>query len=231
MFKNWIIREHDSVGDMGKTRILIADNHTLVREGVKAVLSTNYDFEVVGEVEAGNDLLPAISRIQPDVIIIDFDLPGFFDISHISSIYANYPHANVLVVTTNQQKENILKVLECGVNNYILKLCDKDEFIAALYATCKKERFFCGKVIDAILEKQLEKPENCEGIILSAREIEIVKFIAEGYTNSSIAEKLFLSVYTVGTHRKNIFKKLGLNKSSDVILYAIKNGLVNAGQA
>jgi len=211
---------------MDKIRILIADNQVLVREGIKAMLATEGGFEVVAEVSEGASLLSDISRSQPDVIIMDFQLPGYFCVEDISLIYANYPHANVLVVSTSQDKTDILKVLEYGVNNYILKLCDREEFISALYATAKKERFFCGKVIDAILDERFPKNDNCEGVSLSTREIEIVQLICKGLTNTEIADSLFLSVHTVSTHRKNILKKLNLNKASELVMYAIKHGLV-----
>jgi DNA-binding NarL/FixJ family response regulator len=213
---------------MKKIRVLIADNQALIREGIKSLLGVHPDFEVVGEVEAGTELLGYISRTQPDVIILDYALPGYFCIEDVCTVYANYPHANILVVSSNQNKTDILKALECGVNNYILKLCDKEEFMCALKATARKERFFCGKVVDAILDKQLAKPASCEGISLSPREIEIVQLISEGLTNGDIADKLFLSIHTISTHRKNILRKLDLNKSSELIMYAIKNGLVSA---
>jgi len=165
--------------------------------------------------------------LQPDVIIMDFNQPGFFCLDDIERIYSNYPHANILVVSTSQDKDDILKTLECGVNNYILKICDKEEFMSALYATAKKERFFCGKVVDAIIDKQMEKCNNCAGVCLSPREIEITQLISKGMTNNEIAENLFISIHTVSTHRKNILRKLDLNKCSELIMYAIKNGLVS----
>jgi len=211
---------------MPKTRILIADNHTLVREGIKSLIEGQKEFAIVGEVSQSSDLLPFISHLQPDVIIIDFNSPGFFNLDDIRIIYEHYAEAKILVVSTCQNKTDILKALEYGVNNYILKLCEKDEFISALYATAHKERFFCGKVIDAIFDKQFPKIDNCEGRSLSPREIEIVQLISKGLTNNDIAEKLFISTYTVGTHRKNILRKLELNKSSELIMYAVKNGLL-----
>lgn len=197
-----------------------------MREGIKSLIRSNPDFVLIGEEDEGVGLLAAISRLQPDVIIMDYYLPGYFSLQDVEHIYANYPHANILIVSTNQQKDDILKALDYGVNNYILKLCDKEEFMSALYATVKKERFFCGKVIDAILEKPVRKCDNCAGVCLSPREIEIIQLISDGLTNGDIADRLFISIHTVSTHRKNILRKLNLNKSSELIMYAIKNGLV-----
>jgi DNA-binding NarL/FixJ family response regulator len=214
------------VKSMPKGRILIADNHTLVREGVKSLINGLKDFTVVGEVTQNSELLTSIASLQPDIIIMDYDIPGFFFIDDLRLIYENHPNAKILVVTTNRSQADVLKALEYGVNNYILKLCEKDEFISALYATAREERFFCGKVIDVIFDKQFPKIDNCKGRTLSPREIEIVQLISKGLTNNDIAEKLFISTYTVGTHRKNILRKLELNKSSELIMYAVKNGLL-----
>jgi DNA-binding NarL/FixJ family response regulator len=210
-----------------KNRILIADCQPLVREGIKSLIANSPDYECVGNAGKGSELLPAISKLQPDVIIMDFDLPGYFSLEDVAIIYANYPHANILIVSANQDKDDILKALEFGVNNYILKICDQEEFMDALAATARKERFFCGKVIDAILEKQIRKCNSCAGVCLSPREIEIIQCISDGLTNADIAEKLFISIHTVSTHRKNILRKLDLNKCSELIMYAIKNGLVS----
>jgi len=214
-----------------KIRILIADNQTLVREGIKSLLAGTDDFAIVGEATQSSELLTSIASLQPDVIIMDFHLPGFFSLDDILKVYQNYPAAKMLVVSTSQNKADILKTLEYGVNNYILKLCEKEEFISALYATSRKERFFCGKVIDAIFDKQFPKMDNCEGRSLSPREIEIVQLISQGLTNNDIAEKLFISAHTVGSHRKNILRKLELNKSSELIMYAVKNGLLDTVEA
>jgi DNA-binding NarL/FixJ family response regulator len=208
-----------------KLRILIADNQTLVREGIKSIISSNADFELAGEVLSSSELIPALERTAPDVVIIDYFLPGYFSLADIKRISTRFPETGIMVVSTNLHKADILKTLEYGVNNYILKLCDIHEFTGAIYATVRKERFFCGKVLDMILDKPAP---NCEPIELSAREVEIVKLIAKGLTNQSIADKLFLSIHTVGTHRKNILRKLDLNKASELVMYAVQNGLLES---
>lgn len=216
------------------TTILIADNFLLIREGIRSILSGNRDFEIIAEASNSKDLSEKIKTTKPDIVIIDFDLPGYFEIEDIKTINTFSPGTTVLVVSANQDKKNILKVLDYGVNNYILKFCDKEEFLTAVYSTAKKERFLCGKVIDAILEKHFpscgraEICQGCEGIKLSHREIEIVQLISQGLTNNEIAQDLFLSIHTVGTHRKNILKKLGFKKSNELIMYAIKTGIIKS---
>lgn len=211
-----------------KIKVLIADNQLLVREGIRALLANNKEFKVIGEVLEGKSLPEKVKQYKPDVVIIDYHLPGFFSIEDIGVIYEALPKANVLVVTTNQNQRDIKRVLEYGVNNYIFKLCDKNEFIRAVYATARKERFFCGKVIDAIMQKHFSRNQHCEPASLSSREIEVIKLIAEGMTNHGIAHVLHLSFHTVSAHRKNIFKKLNLKKASELIMYAIRAGIVKS---
>lgn len=216
------------ITSLGKTKILVADNHLLTREGIKALLQENDQFSIIGEANDGMELHHKLQQLKPDVVIIDYDMPGFFEAPDIQKIYKQHPGTGVLVVTTNQNKKDILQVLEFGVNNYILKICDKEEFTGALDATIRQEKFFCGKVIDAILEKHFPKKQHCDAPTLSQRETEIVQFIAQGYTNSQMAEALFLSIHTVSTHRKNILRKLHIKSTSELVLYAIKTGIVES---
>ena len=214
-----------------KIRILIADNHLLIREGVRKLIGEFPEFEVVADASESEELHRKIRMHKPDVVILDCFMPGFFKPEDIYLIYKAEPKTKVLIVTGNQPKAEILKVLEFGVCNYILKQCEKDEFINAVYSTAKREKFFCGKVVDAILEKHFPQKEHCEPTILSPREIEIIHFIAEGLTNSGIAKKLHLSVHTVSTHRRNILKKLQIKNSSELVMYAIKTGIITPALA
>lgn len=200
----------------------------LIREGIKGLLNQNERFEVAGEANDSQELEEKLQKLKPDVVIIDYDIPGFFDQRDIPKIYQLAPGVGIMIVTTNQKKKDILQVLDFGVNNYILKLCDQEEFMGALEATLQKEKFFCGKVIDAILEKHFPKKQHYDAPNLSQREIEIVELVAQGMTNSEIAQKLFLSIHTVSTHRKNILRKLHVKSASELVLYAIKTGIVPA---
>ncbi len=217
---------------MLKTKILIADAHTLTREGLKSLLCKRNDLQIVGEVKNGVELLNLLKRKNPDIVIIDFFIPDHFSIDDIVFIRTKYPETRILVISTNQDKQDVLKVLDLGVNGYLLKECDEEEVISAVYAAVKKEKFFCGRVMDTILEKVThqcavgEICDHCQPISLSDREVEIIKLIAEGYTTKDIAKKIFLSFHTIATHRKNIFKKLRIRNSSELILYALKKGII-----
>lgn len=218
---------------MPKTKILIADTHTLTREGVKSLLSKRKDITVAGEAKDSQELAEKVKKINPEIVIIDFYIPGHFSIKDIAYIRKKYPSIRVLVISTNQNKEDVLKVLDYGVNSYLLKECDAEEVINAVYAAACNEKFFCGRVMDAILEKDTHQCsdgsvcDHCQPVFLSDRELEIIKLIAESYTTKEIAQKVHLSFHTVSTHRKNIFKKLKIRTSSELIIYAIKRGIVS----
>jgi len=207
-------------------QVLIADNHLLIREGMRSILSALPGINLLAEAADANELLAKLKEQQPDIVIIDCFMPGFFKPEDIPEILSISPQARVMVVTTQQDKSGILKVLGYGVSNFILKQCDKDEFISAVYATYKKENFFCGKVVDAILEKHFPQDTHCDPAILSQREIEIINDIALGLTNGEIAKKNHLSVHTVSTHRRNILKKLKLKNASELVMYGIRTGII-----
>lgn len=190
------------------------------------MLTATKGYQVVGEAENSQELTDGIRATQPDLLIMDYSLPGFFSAEDIKVVYRLSPATRILIITTNQNQNDILKVLEYGITNYILKVCDKDELLDAVRATLRKEKFVCSKVIDVILNKHFAPEEHCEGVSLSQREVEIIELISKGYTNSKIAETLFLSIHTISTHRKNILKKIGVNKSSELVMYAIKAGII-----
>lgn len=218
--------------EMEKTKVLIADTHALTREGVKSILSKRKNIHLAGEAKDSRELSEKIKKLQPDIVIIDFDIPGYFSMDDIAFIRKNYPQISILVISTNQKKEDILKVLEYGVKVYLLKECDEEEVVNAVCSSAKKENFFCGKVMDAILEKVTHHCpagsgcHHCQGVSLSEREVEIIKLITECHTTSEIAKRLFLSFHTISTHRKNIFKKLHIHNSSELIFFALKKGII-----
>lgn len=215
---------------MTKTSVFIADNHLLVREGIKGILSGKPELNVVGEATRSSELRKSLAHIKPQILILDYHEPGYFSLEDIQMVRTLSPDTRVLVISTDHNKADILKALEYGVTNYILKECNRDEFIGALYAAIRKEKFFCGKVIDAIVDKHFPKNDTCEPSNLSAREVEIIRLISQGLTNKKIASKLFLSVHTVSTHRKNVLNKLKLNNSSELVAFAIKKGIIEMGE-
>ncbi|MBW7844282.1 MAG: response regulator transcription factor [Bacteroidia bacterium] len=217
---------------MKKTKILVADAQTLTREGIKAIFAKNSDIEVCGVAINSAELQKLTEEKIPDIVVIDYYVEGLFSIKDIEWLKKMDNPPAVLFISSNKTKVDVLKVMDYGVNCYLLKECDEQEIISAINACIKKENFFCGRVMDAILDNETEnlKPVfgQCMPVSLSDREEEIVTLIAQGLTTKEIANKLNLSFFTVGTHRKNIFKKVKIRNSSQLINYAIKSGLITA---
>lgn len=220
---------------MAKVKILIADNSFLIREGFKSIIKSNADFKLAGQAEKAEDLNEKLFTYRPNVLIIDYS-SIYFCIDDILVIHEQFPTVNILAVTNPQSKSTISKAIENGVVSHLLKDCGKEEIIEAIYSTSKGQKFFCGKILDVILkEKELpaslsvlttSERVSCDGIKLSPREIEIIQNVAEGFSNKEIAERLFLSIHTVTTHRKNIMSKLGVNNTAGLMMYAIRKNIL-----
>ncbi|MFI5163841.1 MAG: LuxR C-terminal-related transcriptional regulator [Bacteroidia bacterium] len=220
---------------MAKIRILIADNSFLIREGFRSIINGNSSFKLVGEAEKAEDLAEKILLYNPNVLVIDYT-SLYFSVDDIQLIHQKFPQVNILAVTNPQNKTTISKVIENGVISHLLKDCGKEEIIEAIHSTAKGQKFFCGKILDTVLqEKDASTPLSmtktsdgisCDGIKLSVREIEIVQLVSEGLSNKEIAERLFLSVHTVTTHRKNIMSKLGVNNTAGLVMFAIRQNLI-----
>lgn len=207
-------------------RIIIADRDFLLKTGLKCLLADQPDYEVVGEAANYQELKAVLRNTIPDMLIMDYDQPGAFSLDDLVWIARRYPQIRILVISNNKHKHDIVTALQAGVSSYLLKECGKDEIFSALKATMHGEQFFCSQIVDNVLERRY--PVSCEGLVLTERELEIVKLVAEGYTTAEIARMLCRSVHTINTHRKNILGKLGLKSPSELVLYAIKRGLVAA---
>jgi DNA-binding NarL/FixJ family response regulator len=217
---------------MTKIKVLIADNSYLIREGFRSMMASHVDFKLVGEAEKAEDLNEALFRHHPDVLVIDY-CSLYFCIDDILVIRRQFPKINILAVTTPQSKAVIAKSIEHGVLSHLLKDCGKDEIIEAVYSTAKGQKFFCGKILDIVLkdkERNSTDKISCEGVKLSPREVEIIQHVAEGLSNKQIAERLFLSVHTVTTHRKNIMSKLGVNNTAGLMMFAIRENLIESNK-
>jgi DNA-binding NarL/FixJ family response regulator len=189
--------------------ILLADNQILTCEGLKVTISGMMDMHIVGVVQSASDLKQMVDKLRPSVIIIDPSYQNYCSIGDIRKIRTAFDFAHVLVLTNRHTKNEIRQILNAGIKNYVLKECSREELIQAIYATAAGRQFYCRHTFETLFGSKLI-PEKASAIPeLSPRETELVHLIAEGLTNNEIAGKLFLSVHTVKTHRKNIIKKLG----------------------
>jgi DNA-binding NarL/FixJ family response regulator len=213
---------------MDTTKVIIADKQLLTRTGIIVVLKELKKFDIIEIAENRSDLFEKLTQLRPQVLIIDYNQFDFTDILEFSEIQKIAPDTSILIITDTNAPEDILSIIDCGIGNYILKKCEKHELIEALNATINKEKYFCKEAIDALLkshtkETRVQKPLHH----LTSSEIVIVKLIAQGLTTKEIAAKKFLSYHTVITHRKNIFKKLDINSTSELMMYAVRNGILD----
>lgn len=208
-------------------KIVIADAQYLIRIGLKNLLSATKDFKIAGEATNSVELFQLVKEQHPEVVIFDYNNAKSFLLEDIEMVKKISPKTNFLIISSDENKSNIYKVIESGALGFLTKECDKEEIVGAIYATAKNEKFLCHKVIDIIIEKHIHTDEDtCKAFNLSLRETEIIKLTAKGWTAKTIAGHLFLSTHTVYTHKKNIMKKLKINSSSEMIVYAIQNSLI-----
>lgn len=216
-------------------RVAIADSNKLINLGLDVVLSKEEGISLVAVAENAPDLMEILGRERVDVILMDFTASGF-SLEFIPDILKVSPHTRIVAITPDQEGTTIINALKAGVTSYVKKDCDFDEIISSVRETAIGSKFFCGKILETIRRVDIDpndedyKNFNCESVHLSEREQEIITLIAEGMTNTAIAERLFLSPHTVNTHRKNIMQKLGARNTAAVVMYAVKTNLVNVNK-
>lgn len=198
-------------------KVLIADNQILTREGIIAILADVKDIDVAGIATTGAELTRLANTIKPDVVLMDSSFSNGLNSHNKLAL------SHVLILSNNQNREEILDVINRGSKNYLFKECSREEVIQGIYATAKGEQFFCEHTLRSLVGDQPVNPVS-DDPQLSARETEIVQLIAAGMTNKEIADKLFLSIHTIKTHRKNIIKKLGFTfkNAADLMVYTAK---------
>lgn len=213
---------------MSTIRILLADSQFLSRKGLAVILKQYTDFEVVAEAVSAAELLEKTALFQPDLIILDYS--GIqFNLDAIKRVRSEHPDLSILAITDFQPNSSISKALEAGVTSHLLKDCEEEEILEAIYKTMEGQRFLCGKIAGPLADEQKLGVDaySCEGLNISDREAEIIKLIAEGLSNKEVADKLFLSTHTVTTHRKNIMNKLGVNNTAGLVLFAVRENLIS----
>jgi len=218
-----------------KIKVVIADSNRLIRTGLNAVISAERDIQLVGEADSAERLGELLSSFEADVVLLDFTAPGF-GLESLALLVKNFPKTRVVAITPDQEGQTIINALKAGVTSYIKKDCDFGEIVSSVRETAGGSKFFCGKILQTIRAVNIDvNGENwanfsCEPVHLSEREQEIITLIAEGHTNTAIAEQLFLSPHTINTHRKNIMQKLGVKNTAAIVMYAVKTNLVNVNK-
>ncbi len=213
---------------MNKIRILLADDHPLVRSGLVKLLEPYKEFVVVGEASDGEEAVAMTTKLEPDVVVIDLSMPKLSGVEATKIIEKNNPSTKVLVLTMHDSEEYVYQILKSGAGGYVLKNSSRDELAAAIRAVAKGEKFFSPRVSEIMVEAYLRKAEKREespledkDLPLTKREKEILFYIADGLSNTQIAEKLFISPRTVDTHRTNIMQKLDIHDAANLVRFAL----------
>lgn len=207
-------------------KVVIAEELDIVKAGLRCLLSTFKDVEIVAEVSNSDELKAAITIHFPDIVYFNYTSENF-KLEDIPSVHAINNSTKFVAITDLPEKQLLENALKSGVSGHLLRCCDAEEVYNSIYETQKGNRFFCGKVLNVINDRSIEtNVVTCSPISLSDRELEIIAHIADGLTNKEIADKLYLSSHTVNTHRKNIMAKLGVNNTAGIVIFAVKEGLI-----
>lgn len=215
---------------MSKIRVLIAEDHVVVREGLRVLLEAQPDIEVVAEATSGEEAVNKTSEVQPDIVLMDITMPGMNGLEATRQIRQHDPDVKILILTMHESDDYFFKALETGASGYFIKGGSSSELISALRAVWHGDVFLYPTMAKKLLSDYLQRvgagqgKEKYDG--LTNREREILKLIAEGHTNQEIAELLVLSVATVQTHRAHIMAKLNLRSRTELIKYALRQGFI-----
>jgi DNA-binding NarL/FixJ family response regulator len=214
-----------------KARIVIAEDHTILREGLRSLLSSNPNFEIVGEAGDGREAIRCAEKFKPDLILTDLSMPRMNGMEAIKEIKRESPASKVLVLTVHRAEEYILAAFRAGADGYLLKDATHSELVMAVKKVLSGKPYISPEISDKVIEGYLEGKKTLKSRTswetLTQREREILKLIAEGYKNKQIADDLFISVKTVEKHRANLMEKLDLHNIQALTTFAIERGLVS----
>jgi DNA-binding NarL/FixJ family response regulator len=214
-----------------KYRIFIAEDHTIVREGLRSLVSCNPEFEVVGEAEDGREAIRGVEQCKPDLILMDLSMPRMNGLEAIRDIRRVSPVTKILILTIHKTEEYILPVLKAGAHGYVLKNDTQAELMVAIQNVLKGKSYLSPGISEKVIEGYVEGKKTIKTTsswdTLTQREREILKLIAEGYKSKEIADFLCISVKTVIKHRSNLMEKLDLHNISALTAFAIEKGLVS----
>jgi DNA-binding NarL/FixJ family response regulator len=203
-------------------KIIIADDHTIVRSGLRALLSSQSDFEIVGEANNGEEATKLAISLVPDLILMDLQMPILDGMGAIKLIRDKLPKANILVLTTYETDADILPALEAGAIGYLLKDTPSEQLFQAIRNASKGEMALAPRVAEKVTQRLMSSSKNT----LSSREIEVLEFAAQGNSNSAIAKKLFITEATVKSHFVHIFSKLGVTDRTAAVTEALKKKII-----
>ncbi len=217
---------------METIKIILVDDHLLVRTGIANLLSGEPGFEIIGEAADAKEFFELLKQDQPDIAILDIALPGMSGIDITKKLHNDFPGIRILILSMHTSEEFIFNAINSGARGYLPKNTSRKELVEAVYAIQRGEEYFAESISNVILKSYIKKvksnshdEENNENL-LSKREIEVLKLFAEGMTNQEIADKLFISIRTVESHKNHIMARLELKTTVDLVKFAIRNNIV-----
>jgi DNA-binding NarL/FixJ family response regulator len=213
---------------MDKIRVFIADDHKIVRIGLRGMLSLQPDMVVVGEAEDGNAVLDALGKQVIDVILMDIDMGATSGIDTTRKVKTLYPDIRVIGITMHEEQQRIIAMLQAGASGYLLKNAGPEQLIAAVRTVVDGQTYFSPEISATLLQvfTRAQRPVTHHGHTLTQRETEVLRLIAQEFSNQEIADRLFISVRTVDTHRRNILEKIQAKNTAGLVKYAIEHQLI-----
>jgi DNA-binding NarL/FixJ family response regulator len=209
-----------------KIRVLLADDHAILRKGVRMLIHTQPDMEVVGEARTGREAIAEARRLKPDIVVMDVSLPELNGIESTRQICDELSRTKVIALSMHKDSVYVREILRAGARGYLLKDSEDEDLLKAIRAVYRGEAYLSPAISDAVLtdyRKHVSNPVD----LLTSREREILTMVAEGKTNKEIAQALNLSVYTVESHRGSVMEKLNLHNTGDIVRFALRNGLIS----
>lgn len=212
--------------------VLIADDHDVVRRGLKSLLQTRPDWEVCGEAADGRTAVELAKKLKPQIVILDVTMPGLGGIEATRQILAARPRTEILILTMHESEELVAEILKAGARGYVLKTDTSRDLLRAVIALSEHKLFFTTTIAEIVLNgylQQKQRPTNAGGPanILTAREREVIHLLADGKSNKEVATALGIATKTAEAHRINIMRKLHLHSIADVVRYAVRNQLIS----
>lgn len=216
---------------MKKLRILLADDHIVMRTGLRALLERQPNLEVVGESENGRNTIELAASLKPDVVVMDIGMPVLNGIEATKTIVTDQPSTAVIILSMHADESYVMRALKAGARGYLLKDSAPADLLSAIQAVSQNKSFFSPKVSRILAEDYVRVLKQKGGVdsydLLTSREREILQLLAEGKANKEVATTLNISPYTVETHRKHILEKLNLHNPAELILYAVRKGIIS----
>jgi two-component system, NarL family, response regulator NreC len=211
-------------------RICIAEDHAILRSGLRAILAQHPEFNIVGEAADGMELISMVRELKPDIILTDLSMPRMNGLAAIKEIKRQQPAAKLLVLTMHAEEEYVISALAAGANGYLLKDATQPELVMAIHTVLADKVYLTPGISANILKGYLESKKSlvadASAVILTQREKDVLKLIAEGYKNREIADMMHKSIKTIESHRGNLMKKLDCHNAAELTAYAVHHGLV-----